>query len=94
MFCSSTIVVILAFICQYTHTLEPFDPYKHDSNCKASMSTCSFELRATAVMTMFYKNLFRVVATDNGTLSHYEDSSRTFPMNEIITADGYPKLVV
>ncbi|CAF1097119.1 unnamed protein product [Rotaria sordida] len=57
------------------------------------MSICSFELRATGAMTMFYKNLFRVVATDNGTLCHYEDSSQTFSMSEIITADGYPKLV-
>ncbi|CAF2651806.1 unnamed protein product [Rotaria sp. Silwood2] len=57
------------------------------------MSICFFELHATGAMTMFYKNLFRVVATDNGTLHHYEDSSRTFSMSEIITADGYPKLV-
>ncbi|CAF2651789.1 unnamed protein product [Rotaria sp. Silwood2] len=57
------------------------------------MSICFFELHATGTMTMFYKNLFRVVATDNGTLHHYEDSSQTFPMSEIITADGYPKLV-
>ena len=54
---------------------------------------CSFELHATTAMTMFYKNLFRVIALDNGTLRHYENTDQTFPMTDIITADGYPKLV-
>lgn len=57
------------------------------------MSACIFELRATATMTMFYKNLFRVYATDNGILHSYENSNQTFGMADIITADGYPKLV-
>jgi hypothetical protein len=57
------------------------------------MSICFFELRATAAMTMFYKNLFRVIATDNGTLQNYQNPNQTFPMADIITADGYPKLV-
>ncbi|CAF1076320.1 unnamed protein product [Adineta ricciae] len=39
------------------------------------------------------QNLFRVVATDEGMLHHYADVNRTFPMSDIITADGYPKLV-
>jgi hypothetical protein len=59
----------------------------------ASMSMCSFELHATAAMTMFYKNLFRVIATDDGTLHRYDNASQTFSMTEILTGDGYPKLV-
>ncbi len=87
-----TLVVLLVFQRQIC-ALEPFDPYKNNDFCTASMSICSFELHATAAMTMFYKNLFRVVATDNGTLHHYNNASQTFPMTDIITGDGYPKLV-
>ena len=57
------------------------------------MSICTFELRATATMSMFYKNLFRVVATNDGTLQNYANPNQKFPMTDIITADGYPKLV-
>ena len=57
------------------------------------MSMCSFELRATSTMTMFYKNLFRVVAANDGTLYNYQNPNQTFPLTDIPTADGYPKLV-
>ena len=90
----SRIIGILIVIFQHrVYALEPFDPYNHDESCTASMSTCSFELHATATMTMFYKNLFRVIADENGTLYHYNDHNQTFPMAGILTADGYPKLV-
>ena len=64
---SSTILVLLLVFQQQIHALELFDPYVDNDFCTASMATCSFELHATTAMTMFYKNLFRVVATDNGT---------------------------
>ncbi|CAF1024094.1 unnamed protein product [Adineta ricciae] len=73
--------------------LDLFDPYEDNDRCTPSMSVCSFELHAATDMTMFYKNLFRVVATDNGTLHHYAYPNQTFSMDEIITGDGYPKLV-
>ena len=78
---------------QQVWTLELFDPYKQNGSCTSSMSICYFQLRATATMSMFYRDLFRVVATDNGTLQNYQNPNQTFSMDEIITADGYPKLV-
>ena len=75
-------------------SLEPFDPWmNNDNTCKSSMKSCAFELQATNAMTMFYKELYRVVATDNGILEKYDNASRVFDFNSIITADGYPKLV-
>jgi hypothetical protein len=44
-------------------------------------------------MSMFYKQLFRVVADDDGHLHKYDDDEKRFDASEVITADGYPKLV-
>ncbi len=90
---SNHILFILFTLLQQIWTLEPFDPYKQNGSCTLSMSVCYFELRAAAAMTMFYKNLFRVVVTENGTLQNYQNSNQTFSMMDIITGDGYPKLV-
>ena len=87
------ILVILFNLTQLVHTLDEFHPYQHSGSCTASMSICAFELHATAAMTMFYKNLFRVVADNNGMLQNYQYPNQTFSMQDIITADGYPKLV-
>lgn len=57
------------------------------------MDACSYQLRATSEMTMFYKELFRVVATDQGILHKYDNDSLIFNPAQIITGDGYPKLV-
>ncbi len=74
--------------------LEPFDPWvNNDGACKSSMKSCTFQLQASNAMTMFYKELFRVVATDDGTLEKYDDSNKTFDSDSILTGDGYPKLV-
>ena len=90
---SNVILVLLLVMQQEIHALELFNPYKDNDSCTPSMPICSFELHATIAMTMFYKNLFRVVATDNGTLHRYDNPNQTFPMADIITGDGYPKLV-
>lgn len=90
---SSIVFILLLGFVQQIHTLEPFHPSKGNDFCAASMPLCSYELHATSAMTMFYKNLFRVVATKNGTLHHYNNPNQTFPMTDIITTDGYPKLV-
>lgn len=90
---SIIIQILLLIFQQQVHALELYDPYKGDGLCTTSMSICSFELHATAAMTMFYKNMFRVVATDDGILHHYDDINKTFPMTDVLTADGYPKLV-
>jgi hypothetical protein len=90
---SIAIWLLLLGFQEQVHALESFDPYQHDGSCKVSMSMCSFELHATAAMTMFYKNLFRVIAAENGTLYHYDDLNQTFPMTDVLTGDGYPKLV-
>ena len=90
---SSVIFILLLASAQQILTLELFHPYKGNEFCKPSMPLCSYELHATSTMTMFYKNLFRVVATKNGTLHHYNNPNQTFSMADIITADGYPKLV-
>ena len=88
------VVWILALVFQnQVHALESFDPYKHNGSCTSSMSMCSFELHATAAMTMFYKNFFRIVADENGRLRHYDDFNQTFTMEDVLTGDGYPKLV-
>ena len=90
----SNVIWVLVLVFQYQiDALEPFYPHKHDGSCTALMSMCSFELHAAASMTMFYKNLFRVIADDNGTLHHYNNPNQTFPMTDILTGDGYPKLV-
>jgi hypothetical protein len=89
----SVIQILLIISQQQIHALELFDPYQDNAFCTASMSMCSFELHATAAMTMFYKNLFRVVATDDGILHHYDNPNHTFPMKDVLTGDGYPKLV-
>ena len=44
-------------------------------------------------MSMFYKQLFRVVADDDGLLHKYDDDEKRFDTSQVITADGYPKLV-
>ena len=44
-------------------------------------------------MSMFYKHLFRVVADADGLLHKYDDEKKQFEASEVITADGYPKLV-
>ncbi|UJR07140.1 hypothetical protein I4U23_011428 [Adineta vaga] len=84
---------ILLLSQQYVQTLEIYKPYEDNNLCTSSMSVCSFELHATATMTMFYKHFFRVVANDDGILHHYTNPNQTFSMTDIITADGYPKLV-
>ncbi|UJR32591.1 hypothetical protein I4U23_020051 [Adineta vaga] len=90
----SRIFLILHLVFQLQiQALDPFDPYDDNDFCTPSMAICSFELHASTHMTMFYKNLFRVVATENGTLHHYNNPNQTFSMSEIITGDGYPKLV-
>jgi hypothetical protein len=89
----SVFQVLLLVFQHQVYALELFDPYKGDGPCTASMSTCYFELHASASMTMLYKNLFRVVADDNGTLSRYDNPNEIYPMTDILTADGYPKLV-
>ena len=62
---------------QHVSALDPFDPYKENgASCTSSMSMCAFELHTTSTTTMFYKNLFRVVANENGTLSNYQNASR------------------
>ncbi|CAF0738541.1 unnamed protein product [Adineta steineri] len=86
-------LILLIIFHEGIDALELFDPYKDNEICSTSMPICSFELRATTSMTMFYKNLFRVVSTDNGTLHHYDNPNQTFSMTDIITGDGYPKLV-
>jgi hypothetical protein len=88
-----SVVLMLLVLQQQVCALDPFDPYQQNGSCTSSMLTCTFELRATAAMTMFYKNLFRVIATDNGTLENYQNPNETFSMTDILTADGYPKLV-
>ena len=42
---------------------------------------------------MFYKELYRVVANDQGILHKYDDDSLIIDPSKIITGDGYPKLV-
>lgn len=75
-------------------TLVPFDPWLVvNGTCAASMETCTFELQVTSTMTMFYKQLFRVVATSNGILHKYDNPNQTFAPSDILTGDGYPKLV-
>lgn len=74
-------------------TLNPSDPYNHHGSCISTNSVCNYELRVSATMTMFYKNLFRVIANENGILHDYRNSNLTFSNEEILTADGYPKLV-
>jgi hypothetical protein len=86
-------ILILLLLQQHVCAMDPFDPYEQNSSCTSSMSTCAFELRTTASMTMFYKNLFRVIATEDGTLQNYQNPNQTFSMTDILTADGYPKLV-
>lgn len=57
------------------------------------METCLFELRASSSMTMFYKQLFRVVSTNDGILHKYDNPNQTFAPSDVLTGDGYPKLV-
>jgi hypothetical protein len=74
--------------------LKPFDPWLIDDGaCRSSMDSCTFHLRASNAMTMFYKQLFRVVSTDNGILHKYDNPNETFNVENILTGDGYPKLV-
>ncbi|CAF3953590.1 unnamed protein product [Rotaria magnacalcarata] len=74
--------------------LESFDPWSSDNKiCQPSMKTCSFELHSDSAMTMFYKQLYRVVATEDGILQKYDEPDDKFEPEQIITADGYPKLV-
>jgi hypothetical protein len=89
-------IIFLCFISLpcVVRSLEPFDPWvNNDGACKSSMKSCTFQLQATNAMTMFYKELFRVNATDNGILHKYDDDSKTFDFDSILTGDGYPKLV-
>ncbi|CAF1128703.1 unnamed protein product [Adineta steineri] len=87
------IVILLLFFQKQIYALESFDPFKGTDLCTASISSCSFELHATATMTMFYKNRFRVVTTNDGILHHYNNPNETIPMEDVLTGDGYPKLV-
>ena len=81
-------------IINYVQSLEPFDPWSTtDRICKPSMDSCHFELRARSTMSMFYKQLYRVVAASDGTLHKFDNASEVFSPEQIITADGYPKLV-
>jgi len=84
------LICFFVFVLQeHISCLNPSDPYSHGGSCLSTMSICNYELRASAAMTMFYKNLFRVIANENGVLQH----NRTFSTEEILTGDGYPKLV-
>jgi len=75
-------------------SLEPFDPWlTNNGACESSMTSCTFHLHASNAMTMFYKELFRVIATNDGILQKYDDSNKTFDFDNILTGDGYPKLV-
>lgn len=87
------VFVILMGSAQVIVSLDPFNPYQQNGSCTSSMTACYFELRASATMAMFYNNLFRVIATDNGTLQNYQNPNETFFASDVITADGYPKLV-
>jgi hypothetical protein len=87
------VLLIISLPC-VVRSLEPFDPWvNNDSACKSSMASCTFQLQAKNAMTMFYKDLFRVVATDNGTLQKYDNPNEIFHLDRILTGDGYPKLV-
>ena len=86
-------VLMISFPC-VIKTLVPFDPWLYvDDTCTISMETCTFELRTTNAMTMFYKQLFRVVSTSDGVLHKYDNPNQTFAPIDILTGDGYPKLV-
>jgi len=75
-------------------SLEPFDPWViNNGACTSSMKSCTFQLQASNAMTMFYKELFRVIATNDGILQKYDNPNKTFDFDNIITGDGYPKLV-
>ena len=91
------ILIYLFAVCltSSVRTLDPFDPWDSSNNgCMPSMDECSFHLRATNAITMFYKNLYRVVATNNSVLHKYDDRSKVFDPEDILTGDGYPKLVI
>lgn len=89
----SIILFTIFFPCSLK-SLAPFDPWLLvNGTCAISMDTCRFELRATNAMTMFYKQLFRVVATSNGVLQKYDNPNQAYLSSDILTGDGYPKLV-
>jgi hypothetical protein len=88
------LLLLIASLLCVVRSLEPFDPWvNNDGTCKSSMESCTFQLQASNAMTMFYKDLFRVVATENGILQKYDNSNETFDLDKILTGDGYPKLV-
>ena len=89
------VIVSIVSLPSIVTALEPFDPWAlADSECTVAMRTCAFELRATSAMTMFYKQLFRVVATSDGVLRKYDNPNIAFDPSEILTGDGYPKMVI
>ena len=88
------IFLLNIFLPHNIQSLQPFDPWASTDNlCTQSMETCTFWLEATNAVTMFYKQLFRVVATSDGSLHKYNDLNKTFDLKDVITGDGYPKLV-
>lgn len=88
------VLIFGVFLSPTIHGLEPFDPWASDNKlCQPSMKTCSFELHTNNAMTMFYKELYRIVATEDGILHKYDDPDKIFSPDHIITGDGYPKLV-
>ncbi len=90
---SSFLIFLLILPCLVL-TLHSFDPWSTGYGlCQSSMNSCSFHLRATSAMSMFYKQLFRLVADDDGVLHKYDDQKKIYHPNDVITADGYPKLV-
>lgn len=87
-------IVLMFLLISGMECLRPSNPWSLSSNeCTREMNECRFVLRARSQMTMFYNDLFRVVADENGILSKYDNQSEIYPMEKIITADGYPKLV-
>lgn len=89
------ILLILTFVLSFIHCLIPIDPWSTQSSsiCDHKSTECRFYLRSTSLMTMFYKDLYRVVSNEERILSKYNNVSMIYPMEAIITADGYPKLV-
>jgi hypothetical protein len=88
------VLLMLHTMSDSAYALKALNPWStSNSDCRASMDRCRFELRATSTMSMFYRGLYRVVATENGILHKYDNASEIFDPEMVITADGYPKLV-
>ena len=90
----SSILLVGVCLAYTVQSLGPFDPWASGNDiCKPSMNACTYSLHANSAMTMFFRQLFRVVATDEGILHKYDEPDDKFPLEDVLTADGYPKLV-